>query len=221
MYNIFVVEDDRLIREELTTLLERNGYEVSSSDDFESIVACVLDASPDLVILDLNLPCVDGHYVCRKLRAKSTIPIVVVTSRDSDIDELLSMNLGADDFIPKPYKPQILLARLSSVLRRAYRVDSSRRLNHKGMELDLAKSQVSYRGRTAELTKNELRILQLLMCRHGQIVSRADLQNELWQSDEFVDDNTLTVNVNRLRTTLAGIGVEDFLQTRRGQGYLV
>jgi DNA-binding response OmpR family regulator len=180
----------------------------------------VLAAAPDIVLLDLNLPAVDGLVVCRELRDASDVPIIVVTSRDNDLDELMSMNLGADDFITKPYSPQILLARIATVLRRSNKVGGGRRYQYRGVELDPATSTVSFEGGSVELTKNELRILRVLLERAEQIVPREDLQHELWQSDEFVDDNTLTVNVNRLRATLASIGIDGFLHTRRGLGYV-
>jgi DNA-binding response OmpR family regulator len=190
-----------------------------ASTDFKAVVEDALAAMPDIVLLDLNLPYVDGHVVCRELREHSDVPIIVVTSRDSDLDELMSMNLGADDYITKPYSPQILLARIASVLRRADKTSPSPLVSYGGIELDPTKSQVSYGGQSAELTKNEMRILQVLMQRAEGIVSREEMQHELWQSDQFIDDNTLTVNVNRLRATLARIGVAHMLHTKRGLGY--
>jgi DNA-binding response OmpR family regulator len=221
MHTVFIVEDDTQIDKELGILLERNGYEVMHARDFASIPSEVSAGAPDLVLLDLNLPLVDGHVICKQIRATSIVPIIVVTSRDSDLDELVSMNLGADDFITKPYNTQILLARISALLRRTNAEKDVATLSYKGLLLDVGKSKVTFEERAAELTKNELRILQLLIRREGEIVSRADLQNELWQSDEFVDDNTLTVNVNRLRSTLQSIGLEDFIHTKRGLGYSV
>ncbi|NTU89352.1 MAG: response regulator transcription factor [Actinobacteria bacterium] len=221
MHRIFIVEDDKQIARELRILLERNGYEVALTQNFDRVPLEVQAASSDLVLLDLNLPHVDGHLICKEIRSQSEVPIIVVTSRDSTLDELVSMNFGADDFITKPYNTQILLARIASILRRTYGDKDHSALTHKGLALDTAKSRVSYGGNDAELTKNELRILHVLMQRHGEIVSRADLQNELWQSDEFVDDNTLTVNVNRLRSTLASIGLGEYIRTKRGLGYMV
>lgn len=219
MISVYIVEDDEPIREELTRLLERNEYKVIASTRFDTVTADIIAAAPEVVLLDLNLPYVDGHVICRELRERSDVPIIVVTSRDSDLDELMSMNLGADDFIVKPYSPQILLARIASVLRRAHKGGAETNVHYQGLSLDLAKSVVSYQGAEAELTKNELRILQVLIAHAESIVTREQLQNELWQSDQFIDDNTLTVNVNRLRTTLEGIGVVDFLHTKRGLGY--
>lgn len=221
MAAVFLVEDDRRIREELSVLLRKYGYECCFSEDYEHLPEIILDRKPQLVLLDLNLPVYDGYWVCRELRRKSEIPIIVVTSRDSETDELMSMNLGADDFIPKPYNTQILLARIAAVLKRAYPSEPPAVLCCRGLELDLSRSAAGYRGARVELTKNEVRILSLLMRNSGRILSREEIMNSLWQSDEFVDDNTLTVNINRLRRKLESVGLEDFLITKRGQGYLV
>ena len=221
MNKIFVVEDDVKIREEIINFLTKYGYDCGFSDDFANIVDVVMDFKPDLILLDVNLPYYDGYHVCREIRKTSDVPIIIVTSRDSELDELMSMNLGADDFITKPYNTQILLARISSILRRTQNKEFGSKLIHKDVELDIAKSIVQYSGKMAELTKNESRILNILMKNKECIVSRDDIMQELWQSDEFVDDNTLTVNINRLRKKLEDIGVVNFLITKRGQGYMV
>ncbi|EEG30814.1 response regulator receiver domain protein [[Clostridium] methylpentosum DSM 5476] len=221
MARIFLVEDDPKIREELTTLLEKYGHICCSSDDFTNMLDAILKSGAELLLLDINLPVFDGYHICRELRKVSDLPIIIVTSRDSDVDELMSMNLGADDFITKPYNTQILLARINSVLNRAYNNRSAKVVSHNGVSLDLATSIVSNRERQAELTKNELRILHLLMTNSGSILSRDELMNDLWQSDEFVDDNTLTVNINRLRKKLEEIGITGYLITKRGRGYMV
>lgn len=221
MYRIFIVEDDQRIRTQLKVLLEKYGYEGVVSEDFEHIVDRVLEAAPHLILLDINLPHFDGYHMCREIRRQCGTPIIMVTSRDSEVDELMSMNLGADDFITKPYNTQILLARIAAILKRSYHSEASRVLEHKGVSLDLSKSSVSFQGKQVELTKNELRILHLLMENKGSIISRDDIMNDLWQSDEFVDDNTLTVNINRLRKKLEEAGVVNYLVTKRGQGYLI
>ena len=221
MPRIYVIEDDESIRRELAELLGRSGYEVDCCDDFSRAATLALAAAPDLVLLDLSLPGTDGQLVCREIRASSGVPIAVLTSRATETDEVVAMTLGADDFVAKPYSAQVLLAHVAALLRRAGGAAASQVLERGGLALDLARSQASARGRSVELTKNELRILGLLMRRGGAIVSREDLMRELWASDEFVDDNTLTVNVNRLRATLARIGVSDYLVTHRGQGYSV
>lgn len=222
MRRLLVVEDDARLREELCVLLERNGYEAQALTSFEDAAVQILSAAPDLILLDLNLPGVDGQFVCREVRRRSAVPIVVVTSRDNDMDELLTLSLGADDFVPKPYNDQVLLAHVASVLKRSYGEGAAAaEISHAGVSLDTARCQVSCGGKTAELTKNELRILALLMRNAGAVVSRQRMQEELWSSDEFIDDNTLTVNVSHLRQTLARIGVEDYVRTKRGMGYLV
>ena len=221
MPSVFIVEDDVKIRNELTRLLEKYGYSRASSDDFANMPEMILRANPQLVLLDINLPLYDGYHVCRKIRQSSQIPIIIVTSRDSDADELMSMNLGADDFITKPYNTQILLAHISSVLKRVYHSEPANVLSHRGVELDISRSAVRFNGSEAELSKNELRILHLLMHNKERIVSRNEMMDDLWQSEEFVDDNTLTVNINRLRKKLEGIGVCDYLITKRGLGYMV
>lgn len=220
MFTALIIEDDAAIREELAVLLERNAYSVFATVDFEDVISAILEARPDIVLLDLSLPTVDGLVICRELRAISDVPLIVVTSRDNDLDELMSMNLGADDFITKPYSPQILLARIARVLKRNKKTGEGQRYHYQGIEFDPVSSFVSYQGASVELTKNEMRILKMLLEHAEKIVLREDLQNELWQSDEFVDDNTLTVNVNRLRATLSSIGIEGFLHTKRGLGYL-
>ena len=222
MRRLLVVEDDARLRDELCVLLRRNGYEAEALASFDDAAAQILAAAPDLVLLDLNLPGVDGTYVCREVRRASPVPIVVVTSRDNDMDELLTLSFGADDFIPKPYNDQVLLAHVATVLKRSYGEGAaSAEISNAGVTLDTARCRVSFQGRAAELTKNELRILALLMRNAGAVVSRQRIQEELWASDEFVDDNTLTVNVSHLRSTLAKIGVEGFVRTKRGMGYLV
>ena len=216
MARIYVIEDDEAVRGELATLLRRAGHEPVCAQRFDRLTADTLDAAPDVVLLDLGLPGTDGQYVCRELRQSSSVPIMVVTSRATDLDELMSMSLGADDFVTKPYNGQILLARIDALLRRVKGVDQvGRVIEYRGLALDLARSTASFEGRTVELTKNELRILSLLMRRKGEIVSREEIMVEPWNSDAY----TLTVNMNRLRKTLATIGVNDYLVTHRGQGY--
>ena len=222
MTKILVVEDDHQIQQELVLLLQRNGFEAQAFTSFESVPQQIIAAHPDLVLLDLNLPGIDGQQICREVRQLSNVPIIVVTSRNTDLDELMVLSLGADDFIAKPYNTQILLMHITSVLRRANSdVTTGTKLSHGGVTLDSSSCKVSANQKSVELTKNELRILSLLMQNAGTVVSRQRIQEELWQSDEFVDDNTLTVNISHLRNTLASIGVEDFVMTRRGLGYVI
>jgi DNA-binding response OmpR family regulator len=218
---LFIIEDDIVLRTELISLLESYNYSCETSDNFKNIISEAVDSNADLILLDINLPYYDGYHVCREIRKISDVPIMVVTSRNNDMDELMSMNLGADDFITKPYNIQILLARIAAILKRTNQKNYSSEVEYKGITLSTAKSTVYYESKEAELTKNELRILSVLMQNANSIISRDDLMDELWQSDEFVDDNTLTVNVNRLRKKLEEIGAADFIKTKRGQGYMI
>jgi len=218
---LFIIEDDIVLRTELISLLESYNYSCETSDNFKNIITEAVDSNADLILLDINLPYYDGYHVCREIRKISDVPIMVVTSRNNDMDELMSMNLGADDFITKPYNIQILLARIAAILKRTNQKNYSSEVEYKGLTLSMAKSTVYYESKEAELTKNELRILSVLMQNANSIISRDDLMDELWQSDEFVDDNTLTVNVNRLRKKLEEIGAADFIKTKRGQGYMI
>ena len=218
---IFIIEDEEKIRLELSTFLNRYGYETSYSTDFENIVDISLKEEPDIILLDINLPYYDGYYICREIRRKSNVPIIVVTSRNSEVDELMSMNLGADDFITKPYNTQILLARIASIIRRTYQNLDSEVFEFKCLKYNMSTSEMTFDNKKCELTKNESKILFTLMKNKERIVSRNDLMKALWQDDEFVDDNTLTVNINRLRKKLEEIGAVDYIQTRRGQGYIL
>ncbi|MDR0924420.1 MAG: response regulator transcription factor [Hungatella sp.] len=218
---LFIIEDDIVLRTELISLLESYNYTCETSDNFKDIISEATGSNADLILLDINLPYYDGYHVCREIRKISDVPIMVVTSRNNDMDELMSMNLGADDFITKPYNIQILLARIGAILKRTNRINNSSEIEYKGFTLSMAKSTVYYESKEAELTKNELRILSVLMQNANSIISRDELMDELWQSDEFVDDNTLTVNVNRLRKKLEEIGAADLIKTKRGQGYMI
>ena len=218
---ILVIEDHKPIGDELCGFLSRYGYEAKPLTDYETIIEDCINEQADLILLDINLPVLDGYYICREIRKQSEIPIIVVTSRDSEMDELMSMNLGADDFITKPYNTQILMARIASILRRSRKTEKQNTMVYNGLKVCLNDSTAHYKGKTTELTKNELRILYTLIKNQGTIVSRDQLMEMLWQSNEFVDDNTLTVNVNRLRKRMETIGWKSQIQTKRGQGYMV
>jgi len=221
MKKIIIVEDEEKIRAELKNFLVNYNYEVICLSKFESIIGDILKENAHLVLLDINLPIYDGYYICREIRKKSNVPIIVVSSRDTEMDELMSINLGADDFITKPYNTQILLARVNSILKRTYDKESKDGIIYKGLELDLPKNTVIFEGNEIELTKNEFRILNCLMKNKGKIVSRGDLMDYLWDLDLFIDDNTLTVNINRLRKKLEEIKCEGYIETRRGRGYIM
>lgn len=218
---IFIIEDEEKIKVELSTFLERYGYKTKAVDNFENVIEEALDYNPTIILLDVNLPYYDGYYICREMRKKSNVPIIIVTSRDSDVDELMSMNLGADDFVTKPYNPQILLARITSVIKRTYNNENSEVFQYRDLKYNLSQSEAEFNGNKIELTKNESKILYVFMKNKEKIISRDKIMKELWQSDEFVDDNTLTVNINRLRKKLEEIGANNYLQTKRGQGYIL
>ncbi len=220
MYKIVIVEDDINIREELCSFLQKYGYEVTAPTDFQNIIDIIQKENANLIILDINLPAFDGYYICRELRKTSEVPIIIVTSRDSELDELMSMNIGADDFITKPYNTQILLARINSILKRSYG-NFQEVLVHSGISLNLSNASLSFENNNIELTKNELKILAFLLKNKGNIVSRDSLMEYLWSSDYFVDDSTLTVNITRLRKKLEDIGIENLIQTKRGLGYII
>ena len=218
MQTIMIVEDDPVIREELTFLLENENYQVLTVSDFETVPEQVRSTRPDLVLLDLGLPGRDGLSLCTTIR--EIAPIVVVTSRTSASDELRALNLGSDDYITKPYNIPVLLARMKAVLRRnGGGCAEPDILKASGLQLSLAKGLVSANGQTAELTRNELKILAHLMTHAGEIVSRPDLIEVLWDSQIYIDDNTLSVNVTRLRNKLEGLGMPGVIKTRRGMGY--
>lgn len=222
MSKIFIVEDEKTIRDELNIFLSRYGYEIEAPDSFENIIENIKKSNADLILLDINLPIFDGYYICREVRKFSEVPIIVVTSRDSEIDELMSMNLGADDFITKPYNTQILLARIESILKRINRsLKTTDVLEYNDMKVNLSNGTVSYNNETIEITKNELKILSYLIKNKGKIVSREKLMNYLWDCEMFIDDNTLSVNVTRIRKKLEEIGLKNIIETRRGLGYII
>lgn len=220
MQKIIIVEDTEKIRNELKEFLSKYGYDVKVPEDFNNIINYIFEENPDLILLDINLPVFDGYYICREIRSKSDVPIIIVTSRDSEMDELMSMNLGEDDFITKPYNTQILLARISSILRRVNN-STSQLLTHNGLNLNLSSGSISYNNNISELTKNELKILNYLILNKEKIVSRDELMEYLWSSEAYVDDNTLSVNVTRLRKKLEEIGLKNVIETRRGLGYIL
>ncbi len=222
MEKIIIIEDDEIIREELKNFLSKYGYEIVAATSFDNVVKFILNENANLVLLDINLPIFDGYYICREVRKKSDIPIIIVTSRDSDMDELMSMNLGADDFVTKPYNTQILLARIAALLKRSgLNITTNNILTYKDFQLNLSNATITYNEKEIELTKNEVKILSYLINHKGEIVSRELLMEYLWSTEYFVDDSTLTVNITRLRKKLAEIGIENVIETRRGLGYII
>lgn len=219
MYRILIVEDNIKLANELSVLLTRSGYTCDIIENFENVSDDAIRYKPDLLLLDINLPVYDGYYILREIRSKSNMPIIIVTSRNSDMDELMGMNLGADDFITKPYNHNILLARISRVFDRVYDRSSRSTFSHENLQLDLSLNQIQFQNNKIELTKNETRILEHLIENPKRIISRDDLMVFLWESNEFIDDNTLTVNINRLRKKIKAIGIDEYIVTKRGQGY--
>ena len=220
MQKIMVIEDDTAIQEELALLLENEGYMPLVVTNFTDIQGQAVLERPDLILLDIGLPGRDGFSLCAAMRKAIPVPIIFVTSRDAGVDEVRALSLGGDDYITKPYSVPVLLARIKAVLRRSSgEPEPADVLEAGGLRLSLTKGVVSANGKTAELTRNEIQILACLIARMGQIVSRADLIDALWDNQIYIDDNTLSVNMTRLRGKLAEIGLPDAIKTRRGMGY--
>jgi DNA-binding response OmpR family regulator len=201
---------------------ENEGYGVSAVSEFADVASQVERSRPDLILLDLGLPGLDGFALCKGIRKASRVPIMFVTSRDSSLDELKALSLGGDDYITKPYNIPVLLARIKAVLRRS--TDPSAQaetIEINGLRLDMLKAVLEHDGKTIEATKNEIKILACLMRRPGEIVSRADLIEYLWDNQVYIDDNTLSVNMTRLRAKLDELGLKDYIATKRGMGYKV
>ena len=222
MSKILIVEDDKKLRNELEIFLNNNGYQAYSLETFENTINDILNMNPDLILLDINLPGADGQYICKELRKKSNMPIIIITSRDNELDELLSINYGADHYITKPFNIQILLAKITSILRRTNIIaDIGDKIDAKDFILNISKSTIEREDKWVELTKNEFRILKFLVQNREKIVSREEIMECLWDNESFVDDNTLTVNINRVRTKLEDLGLKELLETKRGQGYML
>lgn len=217
MSKILIVEDDKKLREELKIFIEKHGYNVEMLEKFDNTIEDSLNVKPDLILLDINLPYVDGEYICKEIRKVSNVPIIIVTSRDNELDELLSINNGADQYVTKPYNIQILLAKIERLLKRSYNSNVGQDKIHCGnFILNISKSTIEKENNSLELTKNELKILYFLVLNKEKIVSRNEIMDYLWDSESFVDDNTLTVNINRLRTKLEEIGLQGIIETKRG-----
>ncbi|MDU7709829.1 MAG: response regulator transcription factor [Clostridium sp.] len=222
MYRILIVEDEKDIRLELKLMLENALYQAEAAEDFSDIPRLVDETAPDLILLDIQLPGTDGLRVCRDIRKKTDVPIIFVTSRSNSMDELNGMMMGGDDYVTKPYQAPILLARIAAVLKRTGHnkaPENPCRFTWKGCELDMLQGTLTYEGRSEQLTRNELRICCNLFSRAGQIISREELIDDLWENQIFIDDNTLSVNITRIRGKIKEIGLENLIVTRRGQGY--
>ena len=222
MYRILIVEDEKDIRLELKLMLENALYQAEAAEDFSDIPRLVDETAPDLILLDIQLPETDGLKVCRDIRKKTDVPIIFVTSRSNSMDELNGMMMGGDDYVTKPYQAPILLARIAAVLKRTGHnkaPENPCRFTWKGCELDMLQGTLTYEGRSEQLTRNELRICCNLFSRAGQIISREELIDDLWENQIFIDDNTLSVNITRIRGKMKEIGLENLIVTRRGQAY--
>ncbi|MDP4091365.1 MAG: response regulator transcription factor [Bacillota bacterium] len=225
MFNIMVIEDDKKLGRLIQESLERYGFPVFCIEDFKNIESSFEKLAPDLVILDITLPYYDGFYLCRVFRRKSKLPLLIISARNSSAEQLLGLELGADDYITKPFDIEILIAKVKAALRRAYGeysdgVEEKRILCVKGLSLDEGSFRLSYKDMTAELSKNEIKILRKFLETPDKIISREELLTELWDDSAFVDDNTLTVNVTRVKRKLEQMGIENAVRTIRGVGYL-
>lgn len=220
MPKILIIEDDEKLREELKIFLNKNGYKATTLTTFDNTIQDILQTNPDLILLDINLPNTDGEYICKEIRKQSNMPIIIVTSRDSELDELLSINNGADHYITKPFNIQILLAKIGSLLRRTNMQEVNDKIDAKDFILNTSNNTIEKDGKIIELTKNEYKILKYLVQNRGKIVSREDIMECLWESENFIDDNTLTVNITRLRNKLEELELKELLETKRGQGYI-
>ena len=220
MKKIIVIEDEENIRDEIVILLSTSGYNAETISSFDNTVEDIIAASPDMVLLDINLPFNNGKDVLRELRSKSDVPVIMVTSSDSERDELISMGYGADDYITKPYNPTLLLLRIGSIFRRLG--GSAEVADYRNVKIDFRRSMIIGKdGAETVLSKNEMLILSFLYNHRGQIVSRDDLMTDLWNNCEYLNDNALTVNISRLRSKLLDAGVENAIETRKGQGYIL
>ena len=219
---ILIVEDDEAIAQTEKEHLEKWNFLAQCASDFKEIVSEVADFTPDLILLDVKLPYYNGFYWCSEIRKFSKVPIIFVSSADDDMNIVMAMDMGGDDFIPKPVDLNVLTAKLQAVLRRAYDMGSKMAvIEHRGAMLNLNDASLVYNGCRIELTKNDFRILQTLLENKGKVVSRDTLMTKLWQIDAYVEENTLTVNVNRLRKKLENVGLHDFITTKIGCGYII
>ena len=221
-YKIFIVEDDISIGKKIKSHLEKWSYQVYLAEDFRDILGEVTRISPDLVLLDITLPYYNGFYWCGQIRKLFKIPIVFLSSADDNMNIVMAMDMGGDDFIAKPFDLAVLTAKIGAIIRRTYSYAGQVNvIEHDGVVLNLASATVHYNGKQAELSKNEFQIFALLMENAGSIVGRDTIMMQLWNSDNFIDDNTLTVNVTRIRKKLKEIGLDDFVKTKKGSGYMI
>lgn len=223
MYKIFIVEDDNTISSSLKQNIDSWGFEAYVATDFQNVASEFASTDAHLVLLDLSLPFYNGFYWCTEIRKLSKVPIIFISSASDNMNIVMAMNMGADDFIAKPFDLNVLTAKIQALLRRTYDFgQSSGLITHRDVVLSPGDASLSFAGKKIELTKNELKIMQTLLENNGSIVSRDSLMTALWESDAFVDENTLTVNMTRIRKKLTGLGLaDDFIKTKKGIGYIV
>ncbi len=222
-YRIFLVEDDKMLQEEIISLLNKWGFETVTVNKFDSILDEFLRNQPHVVLMDINIPYFDGFYWCKEIRKISSVPIIYLSSRNSNMDIIMGMNNGGDDYIQKPFNNGVLIAKLQAVIRRTYEYASysSKTIGCRGVILNLEDTFVTYKDKKIELTKNEFKILKILIENQGKVVSRQSLMRSLWDNEVYVNENTLTVNVNRVRMKLEELGLRNFITTKKGMGYII
>lgn len=219
MKKIMIVEDDEVIKDELSELLKNSSYLVESVKNFEKAKEEIFKYNPDLILLDINIPYLNGELLLKEIRKESSVPVIMVTSKSGEIDEALSITYGADDYITKPYNPTILLLRIQNIFKRMNQNNNA--LKYKGITVDLNKSELKKDDKVLVLTKNEMIIFSYLLNNKEKIVSRDELMTYLWNNEEYINDNALTVNISRLRSKLSNFGYENIIETRKGQGYIL
>lgn len=222
MHKILIVEDDLVIAEAMKKYIMTWGWDVRCAEDFKDVMHTFAEYAPDLVLLDISLPFFNGYHWCTQIRAVSKVPIIFISSTSDNMNIVMAMNMGGDDFIAKPFDLTVLTAKIQALLRRTYDFGASTGLiEHRGAILNVGDASLTYNNERIDLTKNEFKILQLLLDSKGKVVSRDDIMVKLWETDSFVDENTLTVNIARLRKKLESSGLADFITTKKGMGYLV
>lgn len=222
MYRIMIVEDDKTISELVKKHLITWGFDVTCAQDFKDIMPFFTECNPQLVIMDISLPFYNGYFWCEQIRKLSKVPVIFLSSLSDNMNIIMAVNMGGDDFITKPFSFDVLTAKINAVLRRTYDFSSQTSfIGYNGAILNTDSAEVFYNGTKIELSKNEYRILYILMSKKGGVVSRSDIMMKLWETDDFIDENTLYVNINRLRKKLEAYGLTDFIKTKKGMGYII
>ncbi len=220
MYKILIVEDDSIIAGEISRYLKRWGYETETADDFGDVLGTFAQFAPQLILMDIGLPFYNGYYWCGEIRKVSQVPIIFISSASDNMNVVMAINMGGDDFVVKPFDLEVLAAKIQAVLRRAYAFTGQTSvMEYKGILLNMTDMSLEFQGKKTELSKNEFKILQVLFEKAGGTVSRENIMKKLWDDECFVDDNTLTVNINRLRKKLEGEGIRELIVTKKGVGY--